>query len=283
MSSKKKTPATLSTSPQTLKIGSRVRCTDDGVEGRIVWANAVAVKIRWDDGEQVTWRRDSLADRPIEILDAIGGEDQHAATAVPEQTDGTPPPQAEQEVAPMTEPSSLPTEPPAPELPVASATTDLVPADPITESVPAEPMEMPAAVTLEQPPAAGRLAEQPPPLESAQETQKQVEQTAEQPQTPSVEAKPPRMRKPKKAADDGQAKKLSALDAAAKVLGETGQPMSCQELIEAMATKGYWTSPGGKTPAATLYSAIAREITTKGTSSRFQKAERGKFARNGAA
>jgi len=31
------------------------------------------VKITWDDGEQVTWRRDSLADRPIEIL--AGDED----------------------------------------------------------------------------------------------------------------------------------------------------------------------------------------------------------------
>ena len=55
-----------------MKIGSRVRCTDDGVAGRIVWCNAVSVKVRWDDGEEVTWRRDSLADRPIEILDAAG-------------------------------------------------------------------------------------------------------------------------------------------------------------------------------------------------------------------
>src|SRR5215469_6036946 len=82
MSSKKKTSTTPSTNLQTLKIGSRVRCTDDGVGGRIVWANAVSVKIRWDDGEQVTWRRDSLADRPIEILD--GSEDQ--STAVVEST-----------------------------------------------------------------------------------------------------------------------------------------------------------------------------------------------------
>ena len=50
-----------------------------------------------------------------------------------------------------------------------------------------------------------------------------------------------------------------------------------------MAAKGYWNSPGGKTPAATLYSAIAREITTKGADSRFQKMDRGKFGRNGAA
>jgi hypothetical protein len=45
-----------------------------------------------------------------------------------------------------------------------------------------------------------------------------------------------------------------------------------------MAEKGYWTSPGGKTPAATLYSAILRELQTKGNDSRFKKTERGKFA-----
>ena len=32
--------------------------------------------------------------------------------------------------------------------------------------------------------------------------------------------------------------------------------MSCPELIEAMAAKGYWKSPGGKTPASTLYTAV---------------------------
>jgi hypothetical protein len=35
------------------------------------------------------------------------------------------------------------------------------------------------------------------------------------------------------------ANKLSALDAAAIVLGETGQAMSCAEMIVAMAAKGY--------------------------------------------
>ena len=74
-------------------------------------------------------------------------------------------------------------------------------------------------------------------------------------------------------------KRLSALDAAAQVLSETGQPMNCQEMIGAMAAKGYWTSPGGKTPAATLYSALLREIKVKGAQARFQKTERGKFAR----
>jgi len=71
--------------------------------------------------------------------------------------------------------------------------------------------------------------------------------------------------------------KLSALDAAAKVLAEEGRAMGCQEMILAMAAKGFWTSPGGKTPAATLYSAILKETLTKGTQSRFTKTERGKF------
>jgi len=78
-------------------------------------------------------------------------------------------------------------------------------------------------------------------------------------------------------------KKMSALDAAAKVLTETGRPMSCPELIAAMAAKGYWSSPNGKTPAATLYAAITRETTTKGAAARFRKVGRGQFAGNGAA
>jgi hypothetical protein len=76
---------------------------------------------------------------------------------------------------------------------------------------------------------------------------------------------------------DKNTSKMSALDAAAKVLGETGQAMTCQELIKVMAEKGYWKSPGGQTPHATLYSAILREIAKKGTASRFTKTDRGKF------
>jgi hypothetical protein len=76
---------------------------------------------------------------------------------------------------------------------------------------------------------------------------------------------------------------MSALDAAALVLAEAGQPMSCPELIAAMAAKGYWSSPKGKTPAATLYAALTREATTKGAASRFRKVGRGQFAGNGVA
>jgi len=70
---------------------------------------------------------------------------------------------------------------------------------------------------------------------------------------------------------------MSCLEAAAKVLGEKKQPMTTAAMIEAMAAKGYWTSPGGKTPAATLYSAILREL-GKGKESRFKKVDRGQFA-----
>jgi hypothetical protein len=76
---------------------------------------------------------------------------------------------------------------------------------------------------------------------------------------------------------DAPGKKLSAIDAAAKVLTEEGRPMNCQEMIDAMAAKGYWQSPGGKTPAATLYSSILREQKGRGAEARFVKAARGKF------
>jgi len=91
-----------------------------------------------------------------------------------------------------------------------------------------------------------------------------------------VAAKPEKGEKTEKA--DKAPKKLSALDAAAKVLEEAGSAMITGEMITVMAEKGYWKTPGGKTPAATLYSAILREITTKGKESRFEKTERGKFA-----
>jgi hypothetical protein len=92
--------------------------------------------------------------------------------------------------------------------------------------------------------------------------------------TPKSEKAPRRVAPP---AGDRRRPKLSALDAAAKILGETGQAMTCRELIEAMAAKSYWTSPAGRTPQATLYAALAREIQTKKDQARFRKSARGKF------
>jgi hypothetical protein len=72
-------------------------------------------------------------------------------------------------------------------------------------------------------------------------------------------------------------KKTSALDAAAKLLASSKEPMTTKEIIDALAAKNIWKSPGGKTPDRTLYSAILREIGTKGKDARFKKTERGKF------
>lgn len=80
--------------------------------------------------------------------------------------------------------------------------------------------------------------------------------------------------KAKKPKADGR---MSALDAAAKVLAESGEAMTTKVMIEAMAGKGYWTSPAGATPDRTLYSALLRELNTKGKDARFVKAEGGKF------
>ena len=79
-------------------------------------------------------------------------------------------------------------------------------------------------------------------------------------------------------ASTAEKKKMSALDAAARVLAENKEPMSCAQMIEAMAAKGYWKSPSGQTPDATLSSAIQREISLKKGESRFTKTAPGRFA-----
>jgi hypothetical protein len=92
---------------------------------------------------------------------------------------------------------------------------------------------------------------------------------------PKAKTKAKKTAKPAEAKAEG---KMSALDAAVKVLAEEGKPMNAKELIEAMAARGYWNSPGGKTPDATLSAAIGTEIRKKGAQSRFTKPSPGKFA-----
>jgi len=93
-------------------------------------------------------------------------------------------------------------------------------------------------------------------------------------EAPKSEPKPGAKPEPKKA------RKMGALDAAAIVLADAGKPMRSKELIAEMAKRGLWTSPGGKTPEATLYAAILREIGAKGTAARFARAGKGEFASN---
>ena len=159
----------------------------------------------------------------------------------------------------------------------------------VTKSRDRRAEEAPAATTKE------LTTAQAPPTETTVADHTGAETTAETavPETPTIvtdtAAKSKKGRKTgtkKSKADgdgDGVVKKVSALDAAAKVLGEAAQALGCKEMIEAMAAKGYWSSPAGRTPAGTLYAAILREIATKGDAARFQKTERGKFALRGPA
>lgn len=110
--------------------------------------------------------------------------------------------------------------------------------------------------------------------------------------TRSSHAEPPTGSQPKpraKPRGKDTAKRLSALDAAAQVLQalpakEARLGLSASELIDRMAAAGLWTSPSGKTPAATLYAAMIRESTSKGDAARFVRLEatdrgkRGRFA-----
>ncbi len=70
--------------------------------------------------------------------------------------------------------------------------------------------------------------------------------------------------------------KLSGLDAAAQILGKAKEPMGCKDLVEQAIAAKLW-SPGGKTPAATMYAALHREIQQKGKQARFEKVARGRF------
>jgi hypothetical protein len=159
---------------------------------------------------------------------------------------------------------TMTTDPVADEGPGATPTAEAEDAglnDPVTAPVAAEEGAIAAG-------SEGAAAEATPPAEPAS--------------TAPVATKKRRAPRAKAGGDvaDGQARKLSALDAAVRVLAEAGRPMGCKEMIAAMADKGYWTSPGGKTPWATLYSALLREISTKGKDARFKKTERGKFSAN---
>jgi hypothetical protein len=55
-----------------------------------------------------------------------------------------------------------------------------------------------------------------------------------------------------------------------------GGPLNCKTIVERAIEKGLWKT-GGKTPAATVYAAMLREIQKKGDAARFRKTERGMF------
>jgi len=80
----------------------------------------------------------------------------------------------------------------------------------------------------------------------------------------------------RKAKPKAKAKRTSILDAAATVLAEADGPMNCKQMVEAVLERGLWQTKG-KTPSATLYSAILRDTQRNGEASRFRKVKRGTF------
>jgi hypothetical protein len=79
-----------------------------------------------------------------------------------------------------------------------------------------------------------------------------------------------------KAPKEPKPERHSLLNLAAKVLAEAGTALTCKEMVDKVLATGLWTTKG-RTPAATLYSAILRQIQTKGDAATFRKVERGKF------
>jgi len=87
----------------------------------------------------------------------------------------------------------------------------------------------------------------------------------------------PTTAKQAKASTPAKPKRVSLLDAAATVLATAKAPMTAKAIVDEVTTKGLWTSGKGKTPHATLYAAMIREIAKKEKGARFKKVERGLF------
>ena len=103
-------------------------------------------------------------------------------------------------------------------------------------------------------------------------TKKRTTKTSKQ--TPKSAKKSP---KRQTKATTAKPAKLSQMAAALKVLQQAKEPLTCKQMVEAIAKKGLWQSPGGKTPDQTLYASILRDIQKHGDASRFQKVDRGLF------
>lgn len=72
--------------------------------------------------------------------------------------------------------------------------------------------------------------------------------------------------------------KMSCLDAAERVLREEDRPLSSKEMIDLMASRGYWSSPKGRTPWQTLASGIG--VAIRNGDKRFRAEGKGTFSLN---
>lgn len=102
--------------------------------------------------------------------------------------------------------------------------------------------------------------------------------TKKQPAKKTITKKPQSAKAKAKPAPAAPTKKLSQIEAALEVLKAATEPMTCKQMVEAMAERKLWSSPGGKTPEATLYASLLRELAKKGDAARFVKAAPGRFA-----
>lgn len=131
-------------------------------------------------------------------------------------------------------------------------------------------------------PSAESVKEKPKAKSAAKKQKAQKGDKAQKPQEQQAGAAAGKKEKPqgqKEAKREG----LSMIQAAQQVLAEAGTPMTCKAMVEAMADRGYWKSPKGLTPAATLYSSILRLIQRDGKQAAFRKEDRGLFALNASA
>jgi hypothetical protein len=96
------------------------------------------------------------------------------------------------------------------------------------------------------------------------------------PVKPETAAEKPGAKKRARASKPAGERRPSGLDAAAQVLAKAGKPLSAKEIVERMLEGGLWRT-AGKTPHATIYAAMIREIAAKGDEARFRKVGPGQF------
>jgi len=87
--------------------------------------------------------------------------------------------------------------------------------------------------------------------------------------------------KVKPAAEKKSGRPRGILDAAVIVLADADGPLTPAVIVDRALKRGLWSTKG-KTPAATLYAAIIREIAGKGQVSRFRKTAPNTFELTGA-
>ena len=150
------------------------------------------------------------------------------------------------------------------------------------KATPPAPDAAPVATLVAEAPTAAAAPTDAPPPAVAQDAATSATPAAPEPSNitggKKPEApKPPKAEKSAKAPKPEKPKRVSALDAAAQVIAGAKEPMRAIDMIAQMEAKGLWKSPGGKTPEATLYAAVIREIAAKGKDARFAKHDRGLF------